>query len=132
ALLGIEIALRPTVPRAMLEDHDLLGRQLEALIDRVKLGPVLVQLIAAVLRDEEAPGGIEVEALAVANARGIALLGREHLIGLAGVVAPDASARLELVAGIVAGRMRHAVLHLARVRCRAHGDEEVALGIDSE
>ena len=91
-----------------------------------------MQLVAAMLGDVEAPGCVEVEALAVAVAGGIAFLRREYLTDLVGVVAPDAAARFELGARIDAGGVRHAVLLLAGVRRRSHGHEQIALRVDGE
>lgn len=48
------------------------------------------------LGDVKTACGIEIEPLAVADTGGIALLGREDLAGLVGVVAPD-SGRIKCV-----------------------------------
>ena len=89
-----------------------------------------MQLIAAMLGHIEATRLVEVEALGIANAAGIAFLRRELLIGLIGSVPPDAGTRLELGARVVALGMRHAILDLAGIGGRAHGHEEIAVGID--
>src|SRR4029077_750435 len=92
----IVVAFRPAVVGALLQQHDLLGRQLRAL-PRVEVArPVLRELIAAVLRGEETSGGVEREAFAVAQPRGVALRRGEMLIFFVGVVEPDAGATLEL------------------------------------
>jgi hypothetical protein len=54
------------------------------------------------------------------------------LVGLIGVVAPSAGARLQLIAGLVARRVRHAVLDLARIGGRAEIDVKMPLRIDDE
>ena len=131
-LRGVEIAGRPSVIGALFQDHDLFGGKLEALFRRIELGPILMQLVAAMLGDEKASRSVEVETLAVPDAGGIAFFGRENLIRLVCVVAPDSRARLELGAGVVARRVRHAVLHFARIRGRSHGHEQVALGVDGK
>ena len=78
----IVVAFRPAVIGALLQQHDFLGRQLRAL-PRVEVArPVLRELIAAVLGDEETPGGVEREAFAVAQPGGVALRRREMLIFL--------------------------------------------------
>src|ERR1700731_1373234 len=51
-LCRIEIAVRPAVPGAVFDDDPFLSRKLEALFGGVEFGPILVQLIAAVLRDK--------------------------------------------------------------------------------
>jgi len=91
-----------------------------------------VQLIAAVFGDVKVACRVEVETLAVADAGGEAFVGREDLIRLVGVVAPDARANLELGAGVIAGRVRHAVLHLAGICSRSHRYKQIALRIDGE
>ena len=67
-LLAVVVALRPAVPGALLEIEHLLGREVKTLLGGVELRPVLVQLVAAVLRHVQTTGGVEVEALAVADA----------------------------------------------------------------
>jgi hypothetical protein len=54
------------------------------------------------------------------------------LIFFVGVVEPDAGASLELRAGLMAGRIRHTVLELAGIGCRAEIDEQMALAVDGE
>src|SRR5262249_43301098 len=51
---------------------------------------------------------------------------------LSGVVAPDSASRLKLAAGIVARRMRHAVLDFASVGRRCKIDKKVSSGVDCE
>ena len=86
-----------------------------------------MQLIASVLGHVELACGIEIEALAIADAGRIALGGREFLAELVGVVFPDARPRLLLDARLMAFRVRHAVLDFAGVRRRAHADEKIAV-----
>src|SRR6478672_11284504 len=93
---GVEITFRPAVVAALLEDQHALCGKLKTLLRRIELGPILVQLIAAVLGDVKVACRVEVETLAVADAGGEAFVGREDLIRLVGVVAPDARASLEL------------------------------------
>ena len=57
------------------------------------------------LRGEEAPGGVEGEAFAIAQPGGVALRRGEMLILFVGVVEPDAGASLELGAGLMAGEL---------------------------
>ena len=84
------------------------------------------------LGDEQTAGGIEGKTFAVAQPGGISLGRREMLIFFVGVVEPDAGAGLELGAGLMAGRIGDAVLHLAGIGRRAEIDEQMALGIDDE
>src|SRR5262249_32271405 len=92
ALYLIIITFGPAVVGAFLQQHDLLRRQLRALAGVKVARPILRELIAAVLGDEQAPGGIEGKAFAVAQTGGVALRRREMLILFVGVVKPDAGA----------------------------------------
>ena len=87
------------------------------MLRRIEFGPILVQLVSTVFGDVKASRSVEVKTLAVADAGGVPFLWREDLIRLIGVVAPDARASLEFGARVIAGRVRHAVLHLAGI-CR--------------
>ena len=92
----VEVAFRPAEVRAALDAHQLFRWKVRALGCRVELRPVLAKLIATMLSGEHAaPGRVDGNATAVANAGREPLLGREHLIGAIRVVAPDARARLE-------------------------------------
>ena len=82
--------------------------------------------------DVKAACRVEVETLAVADASGVAFLGREDLIRLIGVVAPDARVSFELGARVLAWRVRHAVLHLTGICSRSHRYKQIALRIDGE
>ena len=64
----------------MLQNDQFLGRQVGVLLQSVELGPVLPELVAAVLGRENPARGIERDPLAVAQTRGEALCGREMLI----------------------------------------------------
>jgi hypothetical protein len=102
-LLCVVVALRPAVIGAFFKNHRFLRGLLKALPGGVQLGPIFMQLIAAMLGHEKPSLHVKVEALAVAQAGRIALLGREPLVRLVGVVAPDAASRLKLGAGLCPG-----------------------------
>src|SRR5439155_14122445 len=96
----------------------------------IQIGPIFMQLIAAVLGHEKPPVRVKVEALAVAQAGRKTLLGRKPLVRLVSVVAPNSGSRLELDAGIMPRRERHTVLYLAGVGRRSKIDKKVTRGID--
>jgi hypothetical protein len=78
-----------------LQEHDLLGGQLRILLRVEVARPILRELIAAVLGDEQAAGGIEGKAFAVAQPRGVALRRREMLILFVGVVPARVSSSVQ-------------------------------------
>src|SRR5258708_268558 len=125
-------AFGPPVVGARRELDELLRREVRALFGGVEARPVLVELVAAVLRGKQAAGRVEGETFAVAQARGVTFGRREDLTGLVGVVTPDPAARLLLDAGIDAARGGDAVFRLAGVGRRAQVDEQVALAVDDE
>src|SRR5476649_1349167 len=86
----VVIAFGPTVIATLAKLHHLFGRQIGALLDGVELRPVLRQLIAPMLGRKKMSGGIEREALAIAETGGVTLGGRENLPRLISVIAPDA------------------------------------------
>jgi len=98
----VEVACGPTVVAALFQQQHLFGWQcrfLVCLLDDV--GPVRVQLITAVLRDEDiVADGIDPKALSIAYAGCVTLRGREGLVRLLRVIAPDTAARLEFCARI--------------------------------
>ncbi len=99
-LKRIVIAHGPTIVAALFEQQHFFGRQ-RRLLFRIldDLGPVRVQLITAVLRDKNPMSDrVDSEAFRIANARGVALRGREDLIYFLRVIAPHAAARLEFLA----------------------------------
>src|SRR5579875_4186700 len=115
-LHAVVVAVRPAVVAALDHTQQLLGREVCALLRREAPRPVLAQLIAPVLgRIDAAAGGVDCDAIRIADARGIALRRRELLAGLLRAVAPDPRARLELRAGIDPRRAQHAVLSLTVV-----------------
>ena len=65
--------------------------------------PVLRKLIASMLGDEQASGGVERKSLAVAQSGRVAFRRRETLILCIGVVAPCAGAGFELGAWLMTG-----------------------------
>ena len=69
-LRDIEIAGRPSVIGILFQNHHLFSGKFEALLRRVKLGPVLMQLIAAMLGDVKVPRAVE-----VASASGLLITG---------------------------------------------------------
>ena len=103
----VVVALGPAVVAAFLEEHDFFRGQRGFLFGFVDLGPVGMELVASVLRDVDAVVClINAEAFSVADAGCVAFGGREGLIGLLRVVAPDAATSLELFARIGAGGMQ--------------------------
>src|ERR1700733_10766073 len=91
-----------------------------------------MQLVASMLRDEDMVGGIDAEALCIADAGGEASGRREGLVRLIRVIAPDAPARLELRTWTDARRVRNAILHLACVGRGGHVDIQGAVAIDGK
>src|ERR1700733_225102 len=96
----IEVAFRPAIVPALLQKHYLLRRKCRLLVRLVDVGPIRVQLVPAVLRYEQMTGGVEGEALAVADSRRVAFCRGKSLVRLISVVAPEAAARLKLLAGL--------------------------------
>src|ERR1700731_1112495 len=75
-------------------------------------------------------GGVECEALAIADPSGEALGRREVLPGPVRVVAPGAGARFELRTGSDPRRVERPVLDLAGIGGGAEIDKEIALPVD--
>ena len=127
------VAVRP--PEIILRIHldEFFGGILRLVLRRgEQLGPVVVQLVPAML------GGVELSVRAVGEPHPIADAGgesgrrREVLARLACIEAEEASARRQLGAGILARGFVRAVLHLAAVRRRAHVHDEHAVRADDE
>ena len=106
----------------MLQLHQLLRRLIGALLWCVEVGPVLPQLVPAVLGRKDPARGVEGDAFPIAEPGGEALGGGEALPGPVGVVAPDAGPRLQLSAQLDAWGAGHAVLDLAGVGGRPEVD----------
>ncbi len=133
ALRVVEVAFGPPIVGAALDAHQLLRRQIGALLGLVECRPVLRELVAAVLRRIDAhPGRIDRDAARVAEPGDEALREREPLPGPLGLVAPDAGSRLELGARLVPWRLGHPILHLAGVGGRAAVDVQRPARIDHE
>ncbi len=93
-LILVVIAFGPAVIAAFAKLHNLFGRQVDALLHGIELGPVLRELVAPVLGRKQMARGVERKSFAIADTSGKALGGRERLACLVGVVAPDAAPRL--------------------------------------
>src|SRR5260370_31823622 len=79
-LLGIiVIAFRPAEVAALLQLDQLLGWQVGVLLQCVKLGPILPELVPAVLDRQNPTRGIKGDPLTVAETCDEALCGREML-----------------------------------------------------
>ena len=122
-LEGIVVAFRPTIVAALLQKHHLFGGQRGLLVRLVKLRPVRMELIAAVLRHEQPAACVEGHALAVANSSCVSLGGGKCLIRFVRVIEPDSAAGLKFRARVLAGRGRCAILHLTGIARR--GDIDV-------
>src|SRR5688572_11549907 len=120
------VAVRPAEVIAGLDADELLGGVLGALLRIVELRPVLKQLVAAMLRCPESPVGTDGESHRVADAGRDTLAGGLRLTCLRGIELPDAGARLELGARIVARRLVAPIPHLAGVGERADVHEQTA------
>src|SRR6266446_3763182 len=111
-------AVAPFADGADADSHQLLRRQVGALLGLVECRPVLRELVAAVLGRIDAHarridgGG---DAARVAEPGDEALSGREPLSRPLGLVAPDAGPCLELRARLVSWRVGHPIPDLARV-----------------
>src|SRR3954462_1182506 len=68
-LAVVEVAIRPTVVAALIDLEQLLRGQVLTLVRGVKLGPVVGQLIAAVLGRIKLAAAIEGDANGVADSR---------------------------------------------------------------
>ena len=131
--VGVVVALGPAVVAAVLKEHNFFRGKRGFLFGFVDLGPIGVELVASMLCDVDAVVClIDAEAFSVADAGGVAIGGREGLICLLRVVAPDAATGLELFARIGAGRMQTAVLQLAGVGGRSNVNVEHAVVADIE
>jgi hypothetical protein len=75
---------------------------------------------------------IDGNTVGIADAGGVAFRRGEFLPGLVRVVAPDAAARFELLAGLEARRLRHAVFLLTGIGGRRDIDEHLAFVVDGE
>ena len=84
------------------------------------------------LGGEQAPCPVEGKPLAIAQAGGETLAGREFLAKHIGVVAPDAGAGFEFDARVMAGLIGHAVFRLTGIGRRAEVDIKRALFVDGE
>src|SRR5580692_4354749 len=126
----VEIAIRPAVVRALLQSQQLFGGEIGALLRPVEFRPILRQLIPAMLGYINSTGGVECEALAIADPGGEALGRRKVLPGPVRVVAPGAGARFELRAGRDPRRVERPVLDLAGIGGGAKIDKEIALPVD--
>src|SRR5580658_2877555 len=91
-LQPIEITFWPAVVMTAPELDDFLGRKLRPERGPIVLGPVLCELVAAMLRHKQPPASINREPLSVTDARCITLRSRELLIGLVSIVDPCAAA----------------------------------------
>src|SRR5690242_11535397 len=96
-LRRIVIAVGPAVIASLAQQHQLFGGQLGSLLGGVKVWPVFIELIAAVLCRVGSALGIEIDALGVAQPGRKPLGRRERLAHFVGIVAPDSAPRLELV-----------------------------------
>ena len=74
-LIPVVVAVRPAKVGALLDLEHLFGRKVRSLILVVELAPVLMELIAAVLRRVELTTWIEGNAYRVANAGRVSLRG---------------------------------------------------------
>src|ERR1700720_3431301 len=126
----VEIALRPAVVGALLQSQQLFGGEIGALLRPVEFRPILRQLIPAMLGYINSTGGVECEALAIADPSGEALGRREVLPGPVRVVAPSAGARYELRTGRDPRRVERPVQDLAGIGGGAEIDKEIALPVD--
>ncbi len=127
----IVVTLRPAVVAALLDVQQDFGRQRRALLRLVEIRPVFRQLIATVLsRIHTVAAGVDGNSIRIANARRETLRGRELLIRLVGVVAPDAAAGLQFGTRLDAGRLELPVLLLAGVGGGGHVDVHEAIRID--
>ena len=131
-LHGIVVAFGPAVVATLDQEHEFLGRERRLLLRLVEFGPIRVQLVASVLGDEDTAGRIDAEAFRIADPGGVALERRERLIGDVRVVAPDAAARLELLARLSAGRSGAAILKLAAVGRRRDVHVQMPIRVDGE
>src|SRR2546430_13578497 len=116
-----------------LDAEQLLRRKVRPLLRLVQARPVLGELVAPVLCGIDAAATpIDGDAHCVPDARRVPLGRREGLPGAVGVVAPDAAARLELRARLMAGGTGDAVLELARIRRGPKIHVQPAAGVDRE
>src|SRR3984885_15868133 len=116
----IEVAFGPAVVTALFDVQQLLGRQRGLLLQLIDRRPIRVQLVAAVLRDEQTPGRIDGKAFGIAYSGRESFGRRKLLIGLVRVVAPNAAARRKLRTRTGTGRLERAVLRLAGVGRSTH------------
>src|SRR4051812_33142512 len=82
----VVVAIRPSVIAALIDLQQLLGGEILPLLRRVEFGPVLEQLIAAVLCRVQLAPAVERDSDSIANSCGVPLARRESLIRLAGIV----------------------------------------------
>src|SRR6266481_4273638 len=114
-LQTIEVAFGPSIVGALLEHHELFGGKERALFGLVDPHPVLVELIPAVLCNEQPTIAVDCYAFAVTNTGGVPFGGRESLVQRIGVVAPDSTASLPLDAGLPALGQGSTILLFTRV-----------------
>src|SRR5262249_7888750 len=123
---------RPAEVVAAVDGEELLAGVLGALPVVEQRGPVVVELVAAVL------GGVELAARRKRQPHGVADAARPvhavalALVGAAGVEAPEARARLGPHARVLAGRAALAVGHLAGVGQRAQVHERPAAAVERD
>src|SRR3984957_12257525 len=75
-LRPVEVAFGPTIVGALLEHHELFGGKERALFGLVDPYPVLVELIPAVLCNEQPTIGVDCYAFGVTNAGSVTVGGR--------------------------------------------------------
>jgi hypothetical protein len=131
--LLVVVAVRPPEVAPLRDAHQLLGRQLGALLGGEALRPVLEELVAPVLRGvHRAVARVEGEAHRVADARRVPPRRPELLPRPVGGEAPDAGARRELGARVGAGRPGLPVGLLARVGLGADVHEQGAASVEQD
>src|SRR5262249_24847937 len=77
-LKRVVVAERPAVVPSLFQQHHFFGRQRGFLLGFVELGPICVELVTAVLRDENPAGRINAEARTMPNTGSHPSLGMHH------------------------------------------------------
>src|SRR5207249_753446 len=119
AEFDVMITVGPAEVVALVHPQQLLRWLLGALLESEQLGPVLSQLVAAVLRGPQLPVWPEGHPHSVANPGCVMRPAPLRLTRCGRVEAPDSRPGGELGAGVFARRFVRAVGHLTRVGGRA-------------
>ena len=122
--LRVVVAIRPAEVIALVHPQQLLRRLFGALLGGEKLGPVLEELVPAVLRGPQLAVWRDHHPHGVANPGGVMRPALFGLVLLSRIEAPDPRSRGELGARVLPRRFVRPIGDLTHIRWRADVDEQ--------